>query len=125
MLQLQTLRDTRAIIRWMLACFVLSLGVAVTSPLVKTPAWTLVCSATGSMLVATGQGDGQTDTPGKLDAGHTLDCVLCLAASAPPMASVALPLAQAQAHARPQTVVELPTWRTSAPTSARDPPLFS
>lgn len=121
---LQALRDAQAIVRWTLACFVLSMGVAVASPLVQPQTLTLVCSATGSMLLeAAAPGDGDAGSPQQ--ARHTLDCVLCFTASAPPQAPVPVPLAAAGTQPRPFSAWALPTWRTSEPTSARDPPLLS
>jgi hypothetical protein len=118
---LHTLRQARQLSRMVLAWFVLSLGLAVAAPLVQPQAFTLVCSAAGSAkLVATGD-------LGTVPAAHpTLDCVLCLALSAPPpqhaVVAVATPVlvATAQGRAPPHTV-----WRTAAALPARGPPAFA
>lgn len=118
---LQRLRNAPSLMRWVLLWFALSIGVAVASPLVKPVSLSLICSATGSALVATGD-DGSPTDPAH---SSTLDCVLCLPTGAPPGA-----LAQARADAgpalgRPLTAQPLVLWRTTGPTSARDPPRFS
>lgn len=117
---LQTLREARAIIRWMLAWFVLSIGVAVAAPVVQPQAMSLVCSANGSVLVLTA--DDGTVAPAQ-SSSHTLDCVLCLPAGAPPFAEFTTPNVAAQAQTKPAARPAPVYWRTSEPTSARDPPL--
>lgn len=62
-----------------LAWFVLSLGLAVVSPLFS-PAAQIVCSSSGSHWVPAHGDEGQA---GK-HAFHTLDCPLCVVSIAPP-----------------------------------------
>ncbi|PQA76968.1 DUF2946 family protein [Rhodoferax sp. TS-BS-61-7] len=116
---LQTLRQAHALIRWMLACFVLAMGVAVAAPVVNPQALSLVCSAGGSVKLVV-QDDAGGSAPMAL--AHTLDCVMCLPAGAPPASTAAaLPLQTLGEVLRalaPQAV----TWRTAAPASARGPP---
>ncbi|WP_048438486.1 hypothetical protein [Caenimonas sp. SL110] len=78
---LQSLRRASFLARLVLAWFVLSIGAAVASPVVKPVGMELVCSASGAIkLVATG--DDSTTAA----SSHTLDCPLCLIAGAPPVA---------------------------------------
>ena len=116
---LQTLRQAHALIRWMLACFVLAMGVAVAAPVVNPQALSLVCSAGGNVKLVV-QDDAGDSLPMAL--AHTLDCVMCLPAGAPPASTAAaLPLQTLGEVLRalaPQAV----TWRTAAPASARGPP---
>ena len=116
---LQSLREARSIVRWMLLCFALSIGVAVAAPLLNPQSIELVCTATGSVkLVPVGEGAGTTSPA----SDHTLHCVMCLPFGAPPAAELhvlaAPDLGQAFAAARPQAAI----WRLADPTSARDPP---
>jgi hypothetical protein len=119
MSRLQSLRQARTLIRWMLACFVLAMGVAVAAPVVNPQALSLVCSAGGSVKLVV-QNGAEGSVP--LTMAHTLDCVMCLPAGAPPAHSIAalplLALGEVQHAAAPATV----TWRTADPASARGPP---
>lgn len=119
MLSLQRLRECRTIVRCMLVWFCMSMGVAIASPVVYPQALTLVCTTAGAVkLVAFA--DTEQSTPTAM--AHTLDCVLCLCAGAPPVAgiSVAVALDLTQTY-RPAYLAPL-VWRTAEPTSARDPP---
>ncbi len=119
MFSLQTMRQSRALIRWMLACFALAIGVAVAAPVVNPQALSLVCSAGGSVkLVVADDVDG--GAPATM--AHTLDCVMCLPAGAPPAsADVVVPavaLTDVLRTGPPRHI----TWRTADPASARAPP---
>lgn len=108
--------------RVVLAWFVLSLGVAVASPVVKPQAMELVCSAAGAVKVIVQTDDGAQE----MGASH-VDCPLCTLTGAPPplpmVASFDLPLPLARA------VQSIPAARlaaaTAAPLPARGPPAFS
>lgn len=118
-----------AITRWVLAWFLLALGVATAAPLVQPKPWVLVCSASGVVaLVAlqdddgsSGGGDDGTAAPGGMH--HTLDCALCLPGGAPPPV-----LAWALAAPVPLSHVLLPVEAAriaalvGAPLPARGPP---
>lgn len=73
------LRSVRLIARWVLACFALSLGVAVASPLVHPQATQMVCSGAGIMKLLVVTDDGATEL-----GSHVLDCPLCAPLAAPP-----------------------------------------
>lgn len=102
--------------RLALAGFLLSLGVAVASPLVKPPSLELVCSG-GSLKLVTDDGAGSSPSR------TLLDCPVCGALDAPP------PLRVAEAI-RPHAASRLPTGpqvipcvrQAAAPPPARGPP---
>ena len=119
MFAFQTTAQVRAFARLVLAWFVLSLGLAIAAPIVQPQSLTLVCSAAGEVkLQSTGSDSGNV-----APTGHTLDCVLCLALSAPPPANADLsaPLPVAALGQAIQTAARN-AWRTAAPLPARGPP---
>jgi hypothetical protein len=74
---MQHLRHAIFLTRCVLVWFVLSVGVAVASPMVNPQAMDLVCTSNGSMkLVVPGDDDAS--------ASPTLDCPLCASIVAPP-----------------------------------------
>jgi len=115
------IRQLRWLARLVLAWFVLSIGVAVASPLVHPQAMELICSGSGAIKVVVKTDDGAQEL-----AGHSLDCPLCLLVGAPPPASQArLPVAHPLAHAlRPIPAAHIAA-RTAAPLPPRGPPAFS
>lgn len=113
---LQSLRQDRTIVHAMLVWFALSLGVAVAAPVVNPQALTLVCSAAGVVQLKAGT-DG--DAPPSM--GHTLDCVLCMVAGAPPAAPVVVAPA-ALAHVQRSTLPQRPVGAIVAAPAARGPP---
>ena len=119
---MQTLRHFTFLTRLMLAWFVLSLGVAVASPLVNPQDTLLVCTGAGVMKVLVKADDGSTTEAART----TMDCPLCVPASAPPPSmqmSVApvFPLAFAL-QSIPSAHIAA---RTAAPLPARGPPQHS
>jgi len=112
------LRSARFLARLVLAWFVLSLGVAVASPMVHPQAMELVCTGTGAMKVLIKTADGVKEV-----SSHTLDCPLCATAGTPPpVARSAAQPAQPLSHAlRPVPAAHI-AWLTAAPLPARGPP---
>lgn len=115
------LRHARHLTRLVLAWFVLSLGVAVASPLVAPQSTLLVCSGASVKMVVL-DADGSA-----AEVGHsTLDCPLCATLSAPPPAPAA---AVAPPHALSHALVPIEAARIAArigaPWQARAPPAFS
>ncbi|WP_462389094.1 hypothetical protein [Acidovorax sp. Q11] len=115
-----TLRTLRL---WVLAWFVLALGVAVVAPLVSPPSMELVCSGTGNgaarLVIKTADGLAALKT-------STLDCPLCLAADTPPTPPhTALPTAQAPAFAPHMGTPLLAQARVAFSPPARAPPFFN
>ena len=114
-------RPGAGLVRGLLLMFVLSLGVAIASPIVKPQAMELICSGAGIVKAVVHTDDGVQE----LGAGH-LDCPLCVLGGAPPVPSaVALPTLQPLGHA----VQPIPAARiaaaTAAPLPARGPPSLS
>jgi hypothetical protein len=113
------LRRAHLLSRLVLLWFVLSLGVAVASPIVHPQAMELVCSSAGAVKMVV-----QTDDGGHEVSASHLDCPLCLLSPAPPPAAVQakLPLIQPLGRA----VQPIPAARiaaaTAAPLPARGPP---
>lgn len=114
-------RPGAGLIRWALLWFMLSLGVAIASPLVHPQAMELVCSASGSVKAIVHTDDGAQE----LGTGH-LDCPLCMLAGAPPATpTLALPVLMPLAHAmRPIPSAHIAA-ATAAPMPARGPPSLS
>jgi hypothetical protein len=111
-------RPCAGMVRGMLLMFLLSLGVAIASPLVKPQAMELICSGAGIVKAVVHTDDGAQEM------GATqMDCPLCVLAGAPPVPSaVVLPTLQPMGYA----VQSIPAARiaaaTAAPLPARGPP---
>jgi hypothetical protein len=116
---MQTLRQARFLARLVLAWFLLSLGVAIASPLLKPVNFEVVCASTGTgamKLVAKGETGEQ---PGPT----VFDCPMCAGPSAPPPQShaahsFAVPLAHVLQAIPAARIAAL----TTAPLPARGPP---
>ena len=112
-----SLRPSSALLRLVLACYLLVLGIAGVSPVVHPLRLEMVCHGDGVMtLVAVDHQAGQ----------HTLDCSLCLPAAlpAPPLQihqAFAPPLALALAPMRAAQIAA----RTGARFPPRGPPAFA
>lgn len=120
MRSMHTLRHFTFVTRLMLAWFVLSLGVAVASPIVKPQDILLVCTGAGAMKVMVKADDGSTSEQGNA----TLDCPLCtpLVAPPPPASLAAVGPAQPLSYALPGIGAAPVAVRTAAPLPARGPP---
>ena len=97
---LQSLRQARSIVRWMVVSFVLSMGVAVAAPVLNPQALTLVCTTAGSVKFVAESGDSAGSLPAAMQS-HALDCVLCLPAGAPPSTLAVPPVLMAARTAQP------------------------
>ncbi|UCU98811.1 DUF2946 family protein [Acidovorax radicis] len=118
---LQTIRGLRWLARLVLAWFVLSIGVAVASPLVNPQAMELICSGSGAIKVLVKTDDGAKELP-----SHTLDCPLCAHVGAPPPVSQAhVPVVHPLAHALRLVPAAHVAARTAAPLPPRGPPTLS
>lgn len=118
---MQSLRNAHLLARFVLVWFALSIGAAIASPLIKPQAMELVCSGSGAMKLLVKTGDGT-----KEQSGHTLDCPLCAALSAPPSvvrltAEPPQPLAHVLQSIPAANIASL----TAPPLPARGPPAFS
>ena len=116
---MQTLRHFTFLSRLVLAWFVLSLGIAVASPLVKPQNILLVCTGSGAMKMLVQADDGSAAEV----AANTLDCPLCAPTVAPPpcdhwATQHSLPLSYALLGIPAAHIAA----RTAAPLLARGPP---
>lgn len=119
---MQTLRTARFIARLVLACFVLSLGVAIASPLVNPQSMELVCASGGAMKLIVKNADGGADEV----RGHTLDCPMCLPLGAPLPQVQSVPVVpSALAHALRPLVAAHIAGRSAAALPPRGPPTNS
>lgn len=116
---MQTLRSLRNTVRLMLACFLLSLGVAVASPLVAPQSMELVCSSSGAMKLLQKSDDGTEAVR-----GHTLDCPLCAALGTPvELPRSVVPMLQPLGHVLQSIPAARMAALTAAPLPPRGPPL--
>lgn len=115
---MQTLRNALLLARFVLVWWVLSVGVAIASPVVSPKAMDLVCTTTGSMkLVVQGEDEGAS-------ASHTLDCPLCASISAPPaVLNTLLTQPAPLSHALQPLEVARITSATAPPLPSRGPPV--
>jgi hypothetical protein len=118
LLRLRRLDLARLVLAW----FVLSIGVAVASPVVHPRSMELVCSAAGSIKLVVHADDGVQEA----GAAH-LDCALCLPGGAPPPLALApampslLPLGRALQPVEAARIAAA----TAAPPPARAPPVLA
>jgi len=106
-----------------LAWFVLSLGVAIASPIVQPRMTQLVCTSAGAVKIVVQTDDGAQD----LGASHMMDCSLCFLMGAPPPAPAlaSLPNVQPLAFVAQSIPAARLAAATAAPLPARGPPLLS
>lgn len=115
------LRRARSLARLLLAWFVLALGVAVASPLVKPQSWQMVCSAAGTVKLLNIDDAGLART-----SGRQVECPLCWLVAAPPpdFSLVLVPLPPVR-HVLMWVLLVRDTARVGPPLPARGPPHFS
>jgi len=116
---MHALRTIAALHRLVLAWFLLSLGVAVASPVIHPQAMELVCSAAGTVKIVVQTDDGVRDL-----GASAMDCPLCVLGGAPPAAAA---VAKAASPLPLGHVLQsIPAARlaaaTAAPLPARGPP---
>ena len=115
---LHTLRTSRQFARAALLWWCLALGLAAAAPLAQAQGSRMVCTASGMVMLV----DADSGAPVGQSA-HTMDCVLCMVAGAPPSAAAALDLHDAaQETPVPQPVLSALAWRSAAPPPGRGPP---
>lgn len=118
---MRSLRHFQTLSRLVLCWFVLSLGVAVASPIVEPQDILLVCSGSGAMKVLVKAADGSATEV----ASSGMDCPLCVSVCAPPpVARLDVPLAQPLAYALQSIAAAHIAARTAAPLPPRGPPLL-
>jgi hypothetical protein len=115
---LQNLRRATTLARWVLLGFVLSLGVAIASPILNPQATQLICSGTGVMKIVVTSADGSTEV-----ASQSMDCPLCASIIAPPTVhKLSFEPQQPLSYALQTIPAAVIAKRTAAPLPARGPP---
>jgi hypothetical protein len=117
---MQYLRNAKFITRLVLVWFALFLGTAIASSIVQPGNLQMVCSVGGSMKLV-----DSTDGSDELKVATNLDCPLCAAISAPPLANTAyLVKPSPLAHAlQPLQLAHIASV-TAPPLPSRGPPTF-
>ena len=115
---MHALRRSTLIARLVVAWFVLTLGVAISSPIVNPQGIQSVCADGGVKTIVVEEGAEQ-------DAGHhTLDCPMCLTASIlPPPVSARLAEPQPLMHALQLATAARRAPLVGAPLPPRGPPI--
>lgn len=117
---MNTAKSMTRIRLWILAWFLMSLGVATATPMIQPKMLDVVCTTSGALKFFALTDDGAVE----LDA-DALNCPLCLVGGAPPNVAFSLPpairavAALPRFHSFPRAVVA-----TAAPPPARAPPFF-
>ena len=118
---MQTQRHFTFLTRLVLAWFVMSLGVAIASPLVNPQDTLMVCTSTGAMKVLVKADDGGT----REVAPSAMDCPLCVPAAAPPpVAQVPIAPTSPLAFALQSIPRAHIAARTAVPPPPRGPPIL-
>lgn len=119
---MQVLRRSTFLARLILAWFVLSMGVAIASPLLKSQDVGQVCTSLGAIMIVADAGtDGSDPVSAK-----TMDCPLCVPAAEPPPPVVVTPApAHPLSYALQGIASAILAARTAAPLPARGPPTLS
>jgi Protein of unknown function (DUF2946) len=115
---MQSLRNALILARLVLAWFVLFIGIAVASPVVKPQALELICSGAGVVKLL----DKSDDTGGP-HTGHGLDCPLCVSLDAPVTLSQDFWAAAPSHVSHPAAATRVAVLAAAAPLPARGPPL--
>ncbi|WP_028606109.1 hypothetical protein [Ottowia thiooxydans] len=120
-LRLLHLRSVGHLGRWVLLWFMLSLGVAMASPIVNPSALDMVCSSAGMVKVVVQTDDGVREL-----GAVQLDCPMCMPTGTPPPITgcAAPPLPQALRHVLEFIASARIATDTAAPPLARGPPLL-
>ena len=103
---------------WVLAWFVLALGVAVASPVVQPRSMEIVCASVGTIKILL-----HTDTATVELGAHGTECPLCLVSGAPPApTSLSTPVFSSLAHASKVRFISPVVVATAISPPARGPP---
>ncbi|AVT13358.1 DUF2946 domain-containing protein [Paracidovorax avenae] len=118
---MHVLRTSPRLVRLAMAWFVLALGVAIASPMLRPVPSEMVCSTGGAMKWVAPDDDGAGEA-----AHGTLDCPVCLGISLPlPPVRGAGIVPQALAHALQPAVRAHIAGIAGAPLPPRGPPVLS
>ena len=110
----------RQLARFVLVWFVMTLGVAMASPMIQPKAMDWVCASGGGMKLIVVGDDDTTST------AHTLDCPLCgHVSAAPPASAVSQRIDTSLARAVQPIDLARIAMATAPPLPSRGPPLAS
>jgi hypothetical protein len=117
---MDSLRTAHRLAKLVLAWFVLSIGVAMASPIVLPQRMELLCAGSGITKLLVKTADGTEAAP-----SHGVHCALCVQASAPPPARPAAAVPpHPLSYAAQAATVSRTAVRTAAPPPGRGPPLL-
>ena len=112
---MHSLRSARFLASLVLAWFVLSIGVAIASPVVQPRGLDFVCVGAGLKLLQAGDDGEAVPAAG-------LDCPLCSTAAAPPPAPTAMALLAGAQEREPASARNAPLAHDLPVPAARGPP---
>lgn len=120
---MHVLRNSPWLARMALLWFVLTMGVAVASPMVNSQTELVICTGAGMFKVVLAD-DGSVTTAAASDAGDALFCPLCMVggASAPFVVDTVEP-AHLLRHVQQSLPAEHIATQSAAPLPARGPPI--
>lgn len=120
--EIQSLHKVRALVRWVLALYVLTISVAIAAPLFHDDPLVLLCSTAGGVKLVQVDTD---DVDAPTTETHLLDCVMCLpGGGVPPQSANITALVDFDQERYFSPVARLRS-RTPITASARDPPKSS
>ena len=119
----QRLRNARLLVQFLLAWWILAMGVAIAAPLVHVQPLEMVCSVGGSMKWVAISDEGQNNDSSPTFSSGKMDCPLCMSMVPPPAPTAHTPATQiGLSYAlRPIPAAHI-AQRTAAPLPARGPP---
>ena len=116
MTNIQSLRQAKHLVRWVLLSFVFALTAAVASPLLQPQSVIWVCTAYGMTMVS-------DDDSGTAPAQQGMHCVLCAPTGAPPLAEYSPHIGfDALSYVLQPIAAAHVAWRAHALLFARGPP---
>jgi len=121
---MQRLRNARLLVQFLLACWILAMGVAIAAPLVHAQPLEMVCSVGGNMKwVASAAADTPDSDSTQKPSNGPMECPLCMSMVLPPAPTSVTPATQKglSYSLRPIPAAHIAA-RTAAPLPARGPP---
>jgi hypothetical protein len=120
---MQRLRNARLLVQFLLAWWILAMGVAIAAPLVHAQPLEMVCSVGGNMKWVAISDEGQNNDSSPTFSSGKMDCPLCMTVVPPPDPTAHTPATQiGLSYAlRPIPAAHIAA-RTAAPLPARGPP---
>jgi len=120
---MQRLRNARLLVQFLLAWWILAMGVAIAAPLVHAQPLEMVCSVGGSMKWVAISDEGQNNDSSPTFSSGKMDCPLCMTVVPPPDPTAHTPATQiGLSYALRHIAAAHIAARTAAPLPARGPP---